>query len=55
MLAIVGLYGVMAYSVTRRYRELGIRIAMGASPRRVLTMVLRESALLGVAGALFLS
>lgn len=50
MLAIVGLYGVMAYSVTRRYRELGIRITMGASPRRVLTMVLRESALLGVAG-----
>jgi ABC-type lipoprotein release transport system permease subunit len=48
MRALAGLYGVMAYSVTRRYRELGIRIAMGASPRRVLTMVLRESALLGV-------
>lgn len=50
LLAVVGLYGVMSYSVTRRYRELGIRMAIGASPESVLTMVLRESAYLGIAG-----
>jgi ABC-type antimicrobial peptide transport system permease subunit len=52
LLAIVGLYGVMAYSVTRRYRELGIRMALGATPKGVLEMVLRESAYLGIAGVL---
>jgi predicted permease len=52
LLAIVGLYGVMSYSVTSRYRELGIRMAIGATPEVVLTMVLRESAYLGIAGAL---
>ncbi len=52
LLAVVGLYGVMSYSVTRRYRELGIRMAIGASPRRVLAMVLRESAFVGIAGVL---
>ncbi|HZS53280.1 MAG TPA: ABC transporter permease [Bryobacteraceae bacterium] len=52
LLAIVGLYGVMAYSVTRRYRELGIRMAIGASPKLVLSMVLRESIYLGIVGVL---
>jgi ABC-type antimicrobial peptide transport system permease subunit len=52
LLAIVGLYGVMAYSVTRRYRELGIRMAVGASPKLVLGMVLRESIYLGIVGVL---
>ena len=52
LLAIVGLYGIMSYSVTRRYRELGIRMAVGATPQRVLMIVLRESALLGIAGVL---
>ena len=51
LLAVVGLYGVMAYSVTSRYRELGIRMAIGATPEGVLAMVLRESAYLGIAGA----
>jgi predicted permease len=50
VLAIVGLYGVMSYSVARRYRELGIRMAIGATPNRVLSMVLRESVYLGLAG-----
>lgn len=50
LLAIVGLYGVMSYSVSRRYRELGIRMAIGASPKLVLGMILRESAYLGIAG-----
>jgi putative ABC transport system permease protein len=52
LLSIVGLYGVMSYSVARRYREIGIRMALGARPGRVMRMVLSESALLGVAGAL---
>lgn len=50
LLAIVGLYGVMSYSVARRYREFGIRIAIGAAPQSILTMVLREAVLVGLLG-----
>jgi predicted permease len=42
LLAMLGLYGVMAHSVTRRTREIGIRIALGAQPGRIRGMVLRE-------------
>jgi len=50
VLAVVGLYGVMAYQVARRTRELGIRAALGASRRAIVTLVLRQAAALGAAG-----
>jgi hypothetical protein len=51
-LALVGVYGVLAYAVGRRARELGIRGALGASRRRLLTMVVGDAAVLGGLGAL---
>ena len=50
LLAVIGLYGVMAYVVQRRTREIGIRIALGAARRNVIAMVMREVFILIGAG-----
>ena len=50
LLAAVGLYGVIAYSVARRTREIGIRIAIGARPGAVVAMVMRQGLLVATAG-----
>jgi len=50
-LAMVGLYGLVAYAVSRRTREIGIRMAIGAQPGSVLGMVMRHGAWLAGAGA----
>jgi putative ABC transport system permease protein len=53
MLAVVGLYGVVSYSVAQRTREFGIRVAMGARARDIIATVLREGlVLIGVGVAL---
>jgi predicted permease len=52
LLAAIGIYGVMAYNVARRTREIGIRVALGALPWRIRTMVLREVLLMAAAGIL---
>jgi putative ABC transport system permease protein len=62
VLAAVGIYGVLAYSVTERTREIGVRVALGAEPGRIVTMVLGSGirvvlfgALVGTGGALALT
>ena len=50
ILTLVGLYGVIAYSVSRRTREIGVRLALGAQRTAVMQMVLRDAAVLLAAG-----
>jgi predicted permease len=50
LLAVVGVYGVVAYSVAQRRRELGIMVALGAERGRIMTIVVREALTYAVAG-----
>jgi putative ABC transport system permease protein len=50
LLAAIGIYGLMSFTVSNRTQEVGVRLALGAQPRSILTMFLRRGLLLGILG-----
>ncbi|HEX8711525.1 MAG TPA: FtsX-like permease family protein, partial [Terracidiphilus sp.] len=50
ILACIGIYGIMAYTVVQRTSEIGVRLALGAAPRQILEMILRDASQMSVAG-----
>jgi putative ABC transport system permease protein len=52
LLAVLGVYGVTAFSVAQRQREIGVRLALGAEPTRIMSMVLTEGSKLAALGVL---
>ena len=52
LLAVIGLFGAISYSVSQRKKELGIRVALGAVPQQLLQMILRETAIVAGVGVM---
>jgi putative ABC transport system permease protein len=62
LLAAIGIYGILAYSVSERTREIGLRVAIGATPGRIISLIIRAAArpvfgglIVGISGALALT